>query len=153
MRATTAILLLPLALMAGAALPASAQQNAEDHDITCEVDLNELTAADSAQIPPEFRNKSYLTPVDPALGDFATKKCTFSNPNQTIQIRCVRVVQGWANAPSFTTKTFVHPCMISGVPECGINQQFTADNQTFKISPNGDGTAAVLDLFCVRNKR
>jgi hypothetical protein len=156
MKATTAMLLLPLALMVGRALPASAQQGpAEDHAITCEIDLNELTAADSQKIPSQFRNQSFLTPVKPELGDSATKKCTFSNPDQTIQIRCIRVVEGWANAPSFTTKLFKSPCTITFVPECGTTPIGTipTDNQTFKISPNSNGTAAVLDLFCVRNKK
>jgi hypothetical protein len=153
MRATTAMLLLPLALTVVGALPASGQE--EDHAITCEIDLNELTAADSANIPSEFRNQSFLTPVKPELGDSATKKCTFSAPSQTIQIRCIRVVENWLNAPSFTTKDFIHPCTVMFVPECGDTPTgaITADNQTFKISPSADKKSAVLDLFCVRNKR
>jgi hypothetical protein len=156
MKATTAMLLLPLALMVSRTLPASAAE-AEDHDITCEIDLNELTDADSQNIPSQFRNQSFLTPVKPELGDFATKKCTQSAPDQTIQIRCVRVVENWPNAPSFTTKTFKdnHLCTVTFVPECGDTPTgaIPADNQTFKISPSADGKSAVLDLFCVRNKR
>jgi hypothetical protein len=157
MRATTAMLLL-LGLWVDAVLPAAAQQNAEDHPITCEIDLNELTSTDSAKIPSQFRDQSYLTPVKPELGDSAVKKCTFSNPDQTIQIRCVRVVENWSNAPSFSTKDFDNRCTLSFVPECGNppdvpSAPVPADNQTFKISPSADKKSAVLELFCIRNKK
>ena len=153
MKAAIAVMLLvPLALVFGATAPVLAQ-SAETHPITCEIDLNELTGADSQRVQP-FQNESFLTPVAPDLGDLAEKKCTFSSPNQTIQIRCVRVVEGWSNPPNFTTKTFRNPCIISGVPECDTPVQFAADNQTLKISPHPSiPAAAVLDLFCVRNRR
>jgi len=143
-------LLAPLALVIGSPAPVSAQQITVPFVGECEIDFNDLLAADLANVPEEFR-RSFTTPENPDLGDLAEKKCIFSAPDQTIQIRCVRVIEEWQNAPSFTAKNFTDPCQILGQPECGFVQAFDADNQTLKISAGPDG--AVADLFCIRNKR
>ena len=143
-------LLAILALVIGSTAPVSAQQITVPFVGECEIDFNDLLSADKANVPEEFQ-RSFTTPENPELGDFAEKKCTFSAPDQTIQIRCVRVIEEWLNAPSFTVKTFTEPCQILGQPECGFAQSFDADNQTLKISAGPNG--AIADLFCVRNKR
>lgn len=143
-------ILAPLALLIGSMAPVSAQQITVPFVGECEIDFNDLLQADLANVPTEFR-RSYTTPENPELGDFAEKKCTFSAPDQTIQIRCVRVITEWQDATSFTAKTFTEPCQILGHPECGFVQTYDADNQTLKVSAGPDG--AIAELFCLRNKR
>jgi hypothetical protein len=143
-------LLALLALVIGSTAPVSAQQITVPFVGECEIDFNDLLAADIANVPPEFR-RSFTTPENPDLGDLAEKKCTFSAPDQTIQIRCVRVIEDWEDAPTFEAKNFTEPCQILGHPECGFVQSFDADNQTLSVSDGPDG--AIASLFCLRNKR
>ena len=99
-----AVLWLVLALflfLAGATQAAPKQgQPAKSFPFTCTIDLSLLTDGDAARIriPPGLRNRSLLTTGE--------KKCTFSN-SPTSNIRCIRIVEDWPNAPEAQIKVRV----------------------------------------------
>ena len=131
-------------LIFGTALPASAQSFEEE--TVCEFNFLELEGADLAKVP-ENRRTSYFAPVEE--GDFATRKCTESQTQQTQLLSCRTVIGGWSPVVEFQTKTFRNKCQMVS---CDGNFFVEAENQMLKVRAFGPDTVEVF-LDCQRRSK
>jgi hypothetical protein len=149
-----------LALLIAGNQPVAAQAVQVDPLGNCELHLsnppnNWLREQDLAQINPDFR-LIHLTPVDPENGvDLAQRTC--NTRNNTVMLRCVRLITEWNDELDLTIKRFAEGkfCEILGAsdPEsaCGNFEKLNASNVTLKLRPTPEGK--IVDLFCVARRR
>lgn len=130
----------------GVALPANAQQSSFEVDTVAEFNFLELEEPDLANVP-ENRRTSYFAPVHE--GDFAVRKCTESQNQQTQHLSARTVITGWTPVVQFTTKSFKRPCQMLSCSGIGF---VDADNQTLKVRAFGENTVEVL-LDCKRSRK
>jgi len=128
----------------GTALPANAQSFEED--TVCEINFLELQGQDLANVPAN-RRTSYFAPVEE--GDFAIRKCTESQTQQTQLLRCRTVISGWAPVVEFQTKSFARPCQMVSCDGTGF---VDAENQMLKVRALNQDTVEVF-LDCQRRSK
>ncbi|MCC2662154.1 MAG: hypothetical protein K0S35_76 [Geminicoccaceae bacterium] len=118
--------LMPIVLILGTALQASAQQARTTFEgFGCRLDLSQLP---EGSVPSNLED-TVLVAVD------TFKNCPGSSPNPAIQLECDMLIPEWAtgfviNASERDGLT----CEISGA-QCGINRVLTASNVRLTIDP------------------
>jgi hypothetical protein len=132
------------ALVFAATLPANAQSFEEETD--CEIDFLDLQPADLEKVPVN-RRTSYFAPVHE--GDFAIRKCTESETQQTQSLSCRKVITGWAPLVEFQTNSFARPCQMVS---CDGTEFVDAENQMLEVRALNQDTVEVF-LECQRRSK
>jgi hypothetical protein len=128
----------------GAALPANAQTF--EVETVCELNFLELQGADLAKVPAN-RRTSYFAPVHE--GDFAIRRCTESETQQTQSLSCRKVITGWAPLVEFQTNSFARPCQMVS---CDGTEFVDAENQMLEVRVLNQDTVEVF-LECQRRSK
>lgn len=116
-------LLIPVALILGTSLQASAQEpRTTFENFGCKIDLTELP---DGSVPPNLEDTVLVT-VD------TFKQCPGSAPNPSIQMTCDLLIPEWDNA--FRVNTRAITCEINGA-QCGIDSVLDANNAQLTIDP------------------
>jgi hypothetical protein len=134
-------ILMPMVLILGVTLPASAQQpRTTFQDFGCRIDLTELP---DGSVPPDLEGLVLVT-VD------TFKQCPGSDESPVIQMECDLLIPQWDDA--FRVNTRDIECEINGA-QCGFTQVFDADNARLTIDPVVVGGEVFGDahLRCSRN--
>jgi hypothetical protein len=136
--------LMPMVLIIGTALQASAQQpRTSFEDFGCKIDLTELPAG---EVPSNLEDTILVT-VD------TFKNCPGSSPNPSIQMECDLLIPEWATGFSVdANERDGLSCEINGA-QCGINEVLLANNVRLTIDPVVIGGEVFGDahLRCSRN--
>jgi hypothetical protein len=120
-------LLVPLAFVLGAAMPAWAQTATEFTGWLCEIDLSSINR------PPG---------VPASVFTFDTRKHCPANPSvESITIECLASIPGWTG-PSSTNRV---DCQING-DQCGVTGFVSATDSSLNIASGGKAR-----LFCKFN--